>query len=236
VKRILFLAIVALLGFYVAWPAWSGYSIRNAILAKDHAALASKVDFDSVQASLRPAVTQKVNDGFDRYASQMGPTGGLVIGQLKKDAVPKIVDASLRTLLTPENIIRIATEAGPMKESFERIMRDQMGRGLPAVGAGADGTPAPQQGLGGLLGKALQIAKPPATQSADATPAGTPAPASDGTKPKFSLSNIKSFSFAGPLSFQVGVAKNPAAAEADVTAQMSFTGGDWKITSLIPRL
>lgn len=62
-KRILALAVIAIAGFYVAWPAWSGYVIRDAIQSKDTARLAAKVDFDRVQASLRPTVTRKVEEG-----------------------------------------------------------------------------------------------------------------------------------------------------------------------------
>jgi Protein of unknown function (DUF2939) len=225
-------AVVLLLGFYVAWPAWSGYTIRNALQTQNAQALAAKVDFDQLRASLRPAVTAKVGEGFDRYQAQLGPTGGLILGQFKNDAIPKIVEASLRTLLTPEMMIRIASEAGPIKETIERVMREQMGRGLPAAGlpagdgaAGADGG----RGLGARLGRIMRGGNQPAESDSPAAPAEQP-------KRKFSLANIKSFAFNGPLSFQVGLAKDPAAGAPDVTAQMSFTGGDWKLTGLVPRL
>jgi Protein of unknown function (DUF2939) len=235
-KRMAILAVaILLLGFYVAWPAWSGYAIRTALQNKDAAALAAKIDFESVQASMRPGVTQKVGEGYDRYQAQLGPTAGMILAQLKKDAVPRIVDASLKALLTPEMIIRIASEAGPVKETIERIMREQIGRGLPANGnapADAAGGAAVPQGLGGLLGRALKGGNQPAAVE----PA--PAPAAAGqtnTAPRFSLANVKSFAFNGPLMFSVGVAKDPATPDADVTAQMSFTGGDWKVTGLVPR-
>jgi hypothetical protein len=228
-------AVLLLLGFYVAWPAWSGYAIRSALQNKDAPALAAKVDFESVQASMRPVVTQKVLEGYDRYQTQLGPTGGLVLGQLKKDTVPRIVEASLKSLLTPEMIVRIASEAGPIKEAIDRIMREQMARAVPGgeiTNASGDTGGGPlRPGLGGLLGKALKGGD----QTAKPAPAAEPVPAAKPIANKFSLTNIKSFAFTSPLSFQVGVAKDPATPDADVTVQMSFIGGDWKVTGLVPR-
>ncbi len=237
-KRILALAVIAIAGFYVAWPAWSGYVIRDAIQSKDTARLAAKVDFDRVQASLRPTVTRKVEEGFDRYQSQLGGAGAMILGQLRKDAVPKIVEASLKALLTPDMIIRITSEGGSIKDSLDRIMREQIGRLLPAGGAGGDNAaPSGQvrQGLGGLLGKALPGAAPaPAAPEAAAVAATVPVAGSPGRS--LSVMNIKSFSFVGPVSFRVGVAKESTAVEPDITAEMSFIGGDWKLTGLVPKL
>jgi Protein of unknown function (DUF2939) len=236
-KRIAIAAVaILMLGFYVGWPAWSGYVIRSALQNKDANALASKIDFERVQASMRPAVMQKVAESYDRYQAQLGPAGGLILGQLRKDAMPRIVDASLKAMLTPEMMIRIASEAGPIKDTIERIMREQIGRGMPANGGaavdagGADKLP---QGLGGMLGRVLKGSNQPAAPEPDAAPA--PSASQPKQAPRFSLSNVKSFAFAGPLSFSVGVAKDPATPDADVTAQMSFTGGDWKVTGLLPR-
>ena len=240
-KRLIALALLLLVGFYVAWPAWSGYQIREALQAKDSAKLGAKVDFDSVRVSLRPVVTQKVSDGFDRYQSQAGPTAGLILGQLKKDAIPKIVETSLVRLLTPETIIRIASEAGPMKESFDRIMREQLGRAIPGgtgnVGADtSQATGAGQSGLGGVLGRVLGNPAATGPQPGATEPKVSEAEQpSQPTKRTYSYANIKSFAFNGPLSFRVGVAKDPATPDADVTAEMSFTGGDWKVTRLVPR-
>ena len=245
-KRLMVLALLLLAGFYVAWPAWSGYQIREALQARDAAKLDAKVDFDSVRVSLRPIVTQKVSDGFDRYQGQAGPTAGLILGQLKKDVIPRIVETSLVTLLTPETIIRIASEAGPIKESFERIMREQMGRSIPggAVNAGGDTSQAAgggQSGLGGMLGRVLNNRAATGNQPGAVEPkVGEPKPGEveqppQPTKRTYSYANIKSFAFNGPLSFRVGVAKDPATPDADVTAEMSFTGGDWKVTGLVPR-
>lgn len=59
-RKLIAVAILALAGFYVAWPAWSGYQIRNAFLTDDVALLAHKVDFPLVRQSLRPVVAAEV--------------------------------------------------------------------------------------------------------------------------------------------------------------------------------
>ena len=64
-QRIISLVVVAALGFYVLWPAWSGYVIRNAVQARDPAGLAAKVpvgvamtptDLQAMPAAQAPAV------------------------------------------------------------------------------------------------------------------------------------------------------------------------------------
>ncbi len=234
-KRVMALILVLLLAFYVGWPAWSGYRIKTALQNSDPDALAAKIDFPSVRASMRPLVTQKVGEGFDRYQAQAGPTGALIMTQLKQEAIPRIVDMSLSAMLTPQMLLRVFNDGGTVKASLEKIVREQMGRGLPGGAGGtvgaAGGVPP---GVGDLLGRVFKGGMVP-LPSADtnATPSTTSV---GGEKREVSLSNIKSFSFNGPLSFRMGVAKDAASAEPDVTAEMSFVGGDWKLTGLVPRL
>ena len=59
---IIALAIVAALGFYVAWPGWSAWQIANAIKAKDAPALDRKIDFPSVRASLKPSAEKEIGE------------------------------------------------------------------------------------------------------------------------------------------------------------------------------
>lgn len=224
------LILVPLLGFYAVWPAWSAYVIRNALQNQDESALAAKVDFDRVKESLRPFVAARAEEGIVRYQSQLGGAGAVILEQLKKDAIPKLIDASLHALLTPAAIIRIASEAGSIRESVDRMMR--------RPGATDGGDPSARPGLGGLLGKVLK--RPEGQAGAPETPpvASLPVPASPqpaAARPRYGLANIKSFAFNGPLSFRLGVAKKADATDSDVTAEMSFTGFDWKLTGLVPR-
>ena len=91
--------------------------------------------------------------------------------------------------------------------------------------------------LGQLNIPGLGGAKP-----ADAAPAAAPAPAVTTSAPaaaqktKFGLSNVKRFGFAGPLGFELGVARDAAKSGPDLTAGLAFTGMDWKLTRLVPTL
>jgi Protein of unknown function (DUF2939) len=245
-KRIIALAFLLLTGFYVAWPAWSGYQIHQAISGKNSALLESKIDFPRVRTSLKPVISAKISESVERLAGQAGPTGALILGQLKGDMLPKIVDSTLTGVVNSDNIMRIATEGGNVKESIEKIVREQIGKGgLPGGSDGGSGIKLPGGmggGLGDLIGGlGLGTKAKPANPIRDVTnePTSKPAsaPAGDAKAPaKFSLANIKTFRLNGPLSYVVGVAKDPSAVEADVTAEMSFTGLDWKVTGIVPKL
>jgi hypothetical protein len=253
-KRLIALAVLLIVGFYAAWPAWSGYQIYQSIGTKNTGLLDSKIDFPSVRDSMRPVVAGKITDGLDKFQAQAGPAGAMILSQLKGDMVAKIVETTLSSVVNSENVMRIATEGGSYKETIEKILKEQLGRsGLPTAGgstSGGAGLPSIPGGLGGLggVGGAMgdllgKIGKPKnpvrdVTNEEASKPAPTePAPAGGAKAPaKFSLANIKTFRLNGPLSYVIGVAKDPAVTDADVTAQISFTGGDWKVTGLVPKL
>ena len=235
-KKLVGLVILGVLGFYLVWPAWSGYRIWSALESQDAALLESKIDFPSVRESLKPAVTGEVEKQFDAEAKKLG--GGLPIGELKKQVLPKIVDAAVASIVTPANILRIYREGGDVGATVARIMKDEMGKtgGLPGLG----GVGAVLGGAGGLAGMAGQLgipgmggAKQSETQPAP-EPKSQPAPAGD--KPKYGFANIKRFGLAGPLGIDLGVAKDAAKSGPDISVGMSFTGLDWKLTRLIPSL
>lgn len=245
-KRLLLLLIVLLLGFYVAWPGWSAYQVKAAMDAKDAATLERKIDFPSVRVSLRPAFTQKASELYDRQLQQTGKTGALIGGQLKQDVLPKIVDALLVTLVTPENLIRVAHDGDRLKDSVERLMSEGIGRtgGLPGIGAPAGGqTSGGGVQLPGGLGKLSEFAGKMGVDpgkafggSKQAPPAAPKAAQAPAAAASYGLDNVKRFSMLGPLGFEIGVAKDKAASEPDVTAEMRFTGSDWKVTAVKPRL
>ena len=64
-----------------------------------------------------------------------------------------------------------------------------------------------------------------------AAPASSSAP-----PPSYGLGNIKRFGFLGPLAFEVGVAKDASAAGPDVTVEMRFVNGDWRVVGVKPRV
>jgi Protein of unknown function (DUF2939) len=239
-KRLFALGLLLLAGFYVAWPAWSGYQIHQAIQAKNAGLLESKVDFPSVRTSLRPVLAAKISEGMEKFQSQAGGLGA-ILGQLKGEMVPKIVETTLASVVNSETIMRVATEGGSFKEALDKIMREQMGRsGMPDAGGRSAGGLGGLGGLGDLIGGAIRQKQGNPVRDVTTEEPARPAPAPTGDQQKaarkFSLSNIKSFRIRGPLSFSVGVAKDPAAIEPDVTADMSFTGFDWKVTGLVPKM
>ncbi len=71
-----------------------------------------------------------------------------------------------------------------------------------------------------------------ARTSAETT--GTPGSTEPPRRPRMGLANIKSFSILDPLAFSVGVAKDAAAKEAEVTATLRFTGTDWRVVAVTP--
>ena len=237
--KLLGLIIVALLGFYVVWPAYTGYRIKNALDTDNADLLAAKIDFDGVRETLKPAVTAEVEKAVTASLQQGGAGNDALILQLKTQVMPKVVETALTGVVTPETILRVYREGADYKATLSQIIGEKTGGaalgGLAGAGSGAKG------GLGDLLGnvsKALGAtgidpgkalgAKPPA--------AGAPTPAATGAKRQYSLANIKSFSMSGPLGFSVGIARDPAATEPDVTADLAFRGGDWKIVGLTPKI
>ena len=259
-KRLLALLVLLLLAFYVAWPGWSAYQIATAIKARDEATLDRKIVFDGVRQSLRPAAMDKVSEAYDAATAKAGASFRPIIAQMKQEFVPKIADQALSTLVTSRNLIRVVNDGGSLKENAERIMREQIGRiglpGLEAIGGGKPGAGGSggsggglnlPGGLGNIAGKmGIDLKQIPGIGGAgNARPEATPAPepaAPPASAPageqgrRFGLSNVKRFSFLGPLAFEIGVAKEASVREADAIVEVRFVNGDWRVTGVRPRL
>ena len=93
-KKYLAALVILLLAFYVAWPAWSVYQIQSAIKAKDAEALARKIDFPSVRASLRSAAAQKIAEVYVPPPS--APTSPALLERLKRDTVSRVAEFRTR--------------------------------------------------------------------------------------------------------------------------------------------
>lgn len=252
-KRLIFLLALVAVAFYGLWPAYSGYEIKSALEAKDAARLSSKVDFPSVRESMRPAVSARVEELFKEALKKAGPAAGALTDQVKTKYMPGIVDAVLASTVTPETLIRIHSQGLRFKDALERIAVEKVssstaGGGLGGLlgGGGAGGTSG--EAGGGLLGtigkaaekygfdagKALGGLGKKKDQAGSDTAAASGAAGSEA--PKYGLDNIKYAGLNGPLGLAIGVAKDPAAADADLTVEMGFVGTDWKLTGLVPKL
>ncbi len=124
-KLLGFIAIIAAIAFYVAWPAYSGYDINQALEAKDAARLAAKVDFPSVRASLRPAVAAKVENELAVALKKAGPSGGMLTDDVKAHLMPRVIDGVLNALVTPEMLIRIHEQGGSVKEAIDGLVAER---------------------------------------------------------------------------------------------------------------
>ena len=238
-KRLIGLCVLGLALFYIAWPAYSGYAIRAALDAKDPGALRERIDFESVRTSMRPAITAKVESTLDAAATKAGPNGANIYAALKTQIMPKIVEAALSRVVTPEALIRVHAERGTIKDILDRQIGDQVAKagGLGGLAGALSGETAGQGGstnptgcdagklLGGLLGK-----------KETAVPAPKPAATAGEVKPSLSWRNIKGFGFEGPTGVYLSLAKDAASPEPDLTAHMTFQGGGWMLTGLEPRL
>jgi len=252
-KTLGFLALLLGAVFYIAWPAYSGYEIRGALEDRDQVRLSSKIDFPSVRASLRPAVAAKVENELALALKKVGAGGAALNDETKARFMPRIIDGVLNGLVTPEMLIRIHEQGGNLKEAINAIVAERAKRAdglaeiLGGFGAG-DATGQPGSPTGGGFGKLGEIAEKLGIDPGKALGgllAKKEEPQADvqaldltAKKPprRYGFDNIKHFGLNGPLAVAVGVARDPAAREPDVTAEMSFVDGDWKLTGLVPKL
>lgn len=238
-KRLVLLIVALLLlagAFFVAWPGWAAYETYKAIVAGDAPALDRRIDFPRVRDSLRTAAADRMLQLY--VPAQAGPSNPVLAERLKKEAVARLVGNVLENLVTADNLVLVASETGPLKESVDRMLRDQLGRGGAPKRVGPVTTLSPGQAA---AKSAAGVPPPPKrgpvvrTISEEAQP-GTGAQPAPAPETGYGLRNIKSFSFVGPFRYQIGLAKSRASAEPDVLADLSFTGLDWKVTAIRPKL
>lgn len=227
-KRAVFAVVLAMFAFYVAWPTWTGYRIRQAFNNQDEALLESKVDFPSVREAMKPAVRAEIERTVEATRRDGGALASIIAGQIRGDTAGRLADSAINAVMTPKNLIRIVREGRDVKQAVERVLYEQLGLRRP-------GDSGPRSGLGGVverLGQRRQGTAEPAPTAP--TP---PEPATGETTPRrFGLSNLQRVAPLGPLSFEVAAARDPAASEPDIIAELRFTSGDWKVVRIIPRL
>jgi hypothetical protein len=234
---------IVAMAFYVAWPLYAGYEIKSSLDTQNVEGLNAKIDFPSVRVSLQPAVAAKVDKIITDALRRAGTAGGALTDQLKGQVMPRIVDGVLATLVTPEMLIRIHASGKSFKEALDGMVleRTSQAQGL----GGFLIVPEDQEGgakskleemagklgidtskvFGGAVGKEVASSEPQEVL-----------PAKSGAKPKYGLGNIKNFSFNGPLGLSIGVSRDAAAKKPELTADLSFVDGSWKLTGLVPEL
>lgn len=217
--RLISALLIVLVGlFYVAWPAWSAYQLKVALESGDVAGVERGIDFPSVRQSLRPAATAAIEQNL-KDVTKGSPGSDLLIEKMSKDTLPKLVETSLDTILTPQAIIRMHAEGKSLRELIKSVKT---------------GGPELMGQVGGLV-RDLFGKKPVAETPSAAPPVESAAPIVPESR-RLGLGNVKSAGFDGPLSVFLGLARDPAASGPDLTATMSFTGTGWRVTGLVPRI
>ena len=249
-KRFLLILLFLLIAFYVGWPLYSAWQIQGAVRAGDAAALKRKIDFVSVRRSMQPAVEAKIAERVEDMKTKSGAAGAVLGNLIKGDMLKQVSNVVLDHIVTAENIIKLSRQGGTLTQKIEALVSEELGKISGIGGIKLGGGNAGKKGLGGLAGAGalakkfgVKIPGFGGGNSGGQQPEEKPAPAQPAAKPEdeaasppMGLANVKRFGMSDPLSFEIGVAKDPAAAEPDLTAQISFKGFDWKLTGLVPRL
>jgi hypothetical protein len=233
----------AVLLFYVAWPLYAGYDIKTSLDGRNVEALNARVDFASVRTSLKPAVTAKVDKVVSDALRKTGAAGAAIADRFKAQVMPRIVEGVLATLVTPEMMIRIHASGRSLKEALDGLVLERasqtqgIGGGLMIVSGdtNAEGRSRIEE-IAGALGIDSKTALGGAAAE-DAASGAAPSevlPARSGPLPKYGLGNIKHFSLTGPLGLSIGVSRDAGGRKPELTADLSFTGGSWKLTGLAP--
>lgn len=218
-RRVSFLAIILAVLFYIAWPAWSALQLKNSLDTGDVAGVERGIDFAAVRQSLRPVVTQGIEQNL-KDVTKGTPGSDVLIDAFGKDTVSKIVEASLDTLLTPESLVRLYADGKTLREFIRSIKSGQPdlsgqigGFVRDLLGKGSD----PKATDGGAVPDAAPVAAPLVPESR-----------------RLGLGNIKSAGLDGPLAITLGLARDPKAVAPDLTVTMAFTGTGWRVTRLMP--
>ncbi|MFV0297912.1 MAG: DUF2939 domain-containing protein [Hyphomicrobiaceae bacterium] len=136
------LIVLALIGFYVAWPAWAGRQIALAVETNDPVLLARKIDFPAVRENAKPMIQAEMNRQLGQVQGQEGSIGAVILGQLRNGAGEKLVQAAVDSLLTPQHVIDMVRHGRDLR----RIVRGIREERAPAQGtgqaAGTDGKAA----------------------------------------------------------------------------------------------
>ena len=264
--RFILLVLLVAVGFYVAWPAYTGYRIHRALEAGNQPALEATIDFPSVRRSMRGPLMDQVDRRIETVMRDLGPATKAVADQIPRNKIEQVIDGALATVVTPPKVLDIYASGGNYNAAIkEAIMAeiDKIG-GLPAllgIGkalAGSGDQPAGKEegtSIAGfkvqdefvellrnkdlanaLGGLAGKIGPNPAKIADKLFPPPKETEPGDGRTGEFGFGNIKGFGFAGPTAMRVSLAKSAASADPDVTTEIAFKNYDWRVTKVIPDL
>jgi hypothetical protein len=131
--RFILLVLLAAVGFYVAWPAYTGYRIHRALEAGNQPALEATIDFPSVRRSMRGPVIRQVDRRIEAVMRDLGPAAKAVADQIPRDKIEQVIDGALATVITPPQVIDIYAKGGNYNAAIKEAIMveiDKIG-GLP---------------------------------------------------------------------------------------------------------
>ncbi len=240
------LGVAGVLAFYVAWPLYAGYDLKTALDGRNVEALNARVDFERVRASLRPAVTAKVDKAVTDALRRFGTAGGALADRLEAKTTARIVDGVLASLVTPEMLIRIHASGRTFKEALDGLVLERAGEAQGLAGNGLTIVSESDAGsnrkslreIAGALGidtkKALSGEDRDAAVQDSAAGGEDRLPLKSGRVAKYGVRNVKHVALDGPLGLSVGFARDADARAPELTAELSFVAGTWKLTGLVP--
>jgi Protein of unknown function (DUF2939) len=81
------LIVVGLLAAYIAWPVYAALKIRDAMIARDSAALAARVDWDAVRSSLKASMSA---EAMARLAADPDAPAPTTWQRVKRTVAPRV--------------------------------------------------------------------------------------------------------------------------------------------------
>lgn len=141
----------------------------------------------------------------ERSLQKSGSIGSVIAGQIKDRLGSRVTDAAVDTILTPGNVVAVVRQGRSWRRFLREWRGDRTGTGETPGGPDRSSNDTPNQG-------------------AEAQP-----------RRRLGLANLKSYRITGPLSLAVGAARDAAATEPDLIAELEFTGFDWKVVGIVPR-
>lgn len=118
------LGIVLAVAFYLVWPAWTAYQIRDAMIRRDTATLASHIDERAMQRAMRGVVAAEVRRTMDRLLSELGPAGQLLAPQIKDEIAARLTQAAQAAVATPATVMRAVAAKEPAKVIEEIVVSE----------------------------------------------------------------------------------------------------------------